>query len=121
MVVVVLLVIAFPWILAKTGLRDRLLTAIVASNDVKVSSRDASFGYFTSLSLSGLQIKARDDSAQIDVARIESDHSWLGLLLSRPELGTFRFQRPEIDVLVKEAPKAKPAVAPPSGVSVTGA
>ena len=91
---------AIPWILAKTTLRDRSLNAIVSSEDITVTSTDASFGYFTPLSLSGLQIRSKDDATMIDVSHIQADHSWLGLLISRPELGTFRFERPKINVLI---------------------
>jgi hypothetical protein len=97
---VVLLLLATPWILAKSTLRDRLLNAIVNSDDVSVTSTDASFGYFSPLSLSGLQIRSKDDTARIEVNQIKASHSWLGLLLSRPELGTFRFDKPSVNLLL---------------------
>lgn len=100
LVIVLGLLAAAPWILAKTTLRDRLLNAIVGSDDITLMSTNASFGYFTPLSLSGLQIRSPDDSTRIEVERIQADKSWLSLLLSRPELGTFRFLNPRVDLLV---------------------
>lgn len=103
-------VTTFPWILAKTTLRDKMLNAIVNSNDIEIRSTDASFGYLAPLSLSGLQIQSSDKSTNIDVKEISAEHSWLGLLLARPELGTFRFDSPKVDVLVKHPVKADPSV-----------
>ncbi len=95
---VVMLVL--PWLLAKTSLRDRLLTAIVGSDQVSITSRDASFGYVTPLSLTGLHVETADKSSVIEVQRIAAEHSWLTLLFSRPELGTFRFDQPRFDIRV---------------------
>ena len=100
LVLAVLLLLATPWILAKSTLRDRLLNAIVNSDDISVSSTDASFGYVSPLSLSGLQIRSKDETTKIEVNKIESNHSWLGLLFSRPELGTFRFDQPNVNLLL---------------------
>jgi hypothetical protein len=97
---VLLLLLALPWLLAKTSLRDRLLTAIVNSDELTVTSRHASLGYFSPLSLAGLRIESNDKATLLEIERIESDHSWLGLLWSRPELGTFLFDRPKVDVRI---------------------
>ncbi len=99
-VLAVIIVASIPWLLAKTTLRDRLLNAIVGSDDIAVTSTNASFGYVSPLSLSGLQIRSKDDATQIEVTQIQADRSWLGLLISRPDLGTFRFEDPKINVLV---------------------
>ncbi len=87
-----------PSILAKTSIRDRLLTAIVGSDGVRVQSRDASFGYLSPLSLSGLRIESADQSSLIEVERIAAEHSWLGLLWARPQLGSFVFDRPSVEI-----------------------
>ena len=97
-----ILAVAFPWILAKTTLRDRLLSMIVNDDSVSVQSRNASFGYLTPLSLSGLQIASSDQSTSIEVNQIEADKSWLGMLVSRPELGTIRFVEPKAEFVVQE-------------------
>lgn len=100
LVLVVVIVAGLPWLLAKTTLRDRMLNAIAGSDDIVVSSTDASFGYLSSLSLSGLRIQSTDRFTQIDVARIQADRSWVGLLLSRPDLGTFCVEGPRAELLV---------------------
>ena len=116
---IVVVVATFPWILAKTTLRDKMLNAIVNSDDIEIRSTDASFGYLAPLSLSGLQIQSKDKSTNIDVKEISAEHSWLGLLLARPELGTFRFDSPKVDVLIKnpisagESETAEPEEAKP--------
>ena len=111
----ILLLILLPWLLAKTPLRNRLLSAIVGSEDVSVQSRDASFGYFTPLSLSGLRIESAAQAAVVQVEQIESEHSWLGLLFAGSDLGTFRFDQPHFDVLVRpsQTPPEADAVASP--------
>lgn len=95
-----LLLVIMPWVLAKTSLRDRLLAVLIGGDDVEVSSRDASFGYFTPLSLTGLRIDSRDHSARVEIEQIAAEKSWLRLLWSRPDLGTFRFDQPTFDITV---------------------
>lgn len=114
-----LLLAALPWVLAKTPLRDRMLNAIVNSDEVSVHSSNASFGYVAPLSLSGLQVRTRDQATQIEVERIQADHSWLGLLFSRPELGTFRFDHPRVDLTIdprqlQSTDASKPNAKPPA-------
>lgn len=95
---VALILLGLPWVLAKTSLRDRLLTSIANSDEIVIQSQDASFGYLAPLALSGLRVESRDKVTVIEVDHIEADRSWLGLLFSRPELGVFRFDRPKVDI-----------------------
>ena len=118
LVLAVIAIAALPWILAKTTLRDRLLNAIVSSNDISVTTTNASLGYISPLSLSGLQIRSMDDATRVEVARIEADRSWLGMLISHPDLGTFRFENPSINVLV-DPEKMKANAEQPQAASTT--
>ncbi len=95
-------VTAMPWLFANTPLRDRLLAAILKREDLRVSSDNASFGYFSPLALGGLRIETLDTSTQLNVDQIEADRSWVRLLVSRSDLGRFQFDRPSVDVLVRE-------------------
>ncbi|MCU0963316.1 MAG: hypothetical protein MUF48_24755, partial [Pirellulaceae bacterium] len=90
-----------PWLLGKTFLRDRLLNALVANDEVKISSRGASFGYMSPLSLSGLAIEDRAGNASITVATVAAERSWLQMLLSRPDLGRFTVEEPRFDVTLR--------------------
>lgn len=99
-VAIVVVLLAMPYVLAKTTLRDRLLNAIASSNDVTVQSRDASLGYFSPLALRGLQVRSTNDSTRIAIEEIRGERSWLGLLFSRPELGVFHIDRPAVEVMV---------------------
>ncbi|TWT83511.1 hypothetical protein CA13_49760 [Planctomycetes bacterium CA13] len=67
--------LAGPWILAKTPLRNWLLRKIAGSEEFMIESQDASFGYFSSLSLSGIRIETNDNRAKIHVEKIEAERS----------------------------------------------
>lgn len=95
-----ILALVFPWVLAKTSLRDQLLGTIVNTDEVSIESSDASFGYVAPLYLSGLKIDSADKSTRISIDHIEADRSWLGILLSRPDLGKFRFEHPKVDIRI---------------------
>lgn len=94
------IILVLPLVLGKTPLRDRVLNAIVNSDDLTVSSTDASLGFFSPLSLSGLTIDSEHQETHISVESITAEQSWIGLLFSRPDLGTFRFSQPRVDVLI---------------------
>lgn len=104
-VAIVVVLLATPYVLAKTTLRDRLLNVIASSNDVTVQSRDASLGYFSPLALRGLQVQSTDDSTRIAIEEIRGERSWLSLLFSRPELGVFRIDQPAVEIMVTMKPR----------------
>jgi hypothetical protein len=118
LVTVLLAVLALPWLLAKTPLRNWLLAMIVNDDELSIESQDASFGYLSPLSLDGLKVVSRNGATRLGVTRIEADKSWLGMLVSRPQLGTFRFIAPQADLLINERPAAAAPVepAPSSGL-----
>ena len=92
-------VLLVPVLLGKTLLRDIVLNSLVDSDKLTLQSTEASLGYFSPTSVVGLQVETIDHTCAVSVQRISADRSWLRMLLSRPELGTFRFEKPELDLI----------------------
>src|SRR6516162_630319 len=95
-ILLVILILAAPWIVAKTGLRDRAINAILASPSVTASSQNASFGWFSPLSIHGLQLNSANNRIDIRVEDITSDESPLQVWKSSPDLGTIRVEKPHV-------------------------
>ncbi len=91
-----------PFLLGKTSLRNFVLNSLVDSNRLTLQSSDASLGYFSPTSVSGLKLQTIDQKSTVSFQEIAADRSWFSMLLSRPEIGNFRFVQPDVDVtLVK--------------------
>jgi hypothetical protein len=86
------------WILdfVATGLRDRLINAILASPSVRASSQSASFGLFSPLSIHGLQLNNTNNHIDIRVDDITAERTPWRLLISSPDLGTIRVKKPHV-------------------------
>src|SRR5690349_10145362 len=86
----VVLVLAAPSIVAHTGLRDRTINTILASPSVTASSESASYGWFSPLSVHGLELISPNKHVDIRVEDMTAERSPLQLLSSAPDLGTIR-------------------------------
>ena len=86
----VVLVLTAPWIVARTGLRDRTINTILKSPSVTASSESASFGWFSPLSVHGLDLTSTNKRVDIRVEDMAAERSPLQLLSSAPDLGTIR-------------------------------
>ena len=101
----VILVLLLPLLLGRTALRDVVLNALVDGEGLSVRSSAASLGYLAPLSVTGLSVEANDQKTNISFQKIEAERSWLNMLFSRPDLGTFRFDKPYVDItIVTNAP-----------------
>jgi hypothetical protein len=89
-----------PSVLARAPFRDRILRKIVKSKTFTIQSEGASFGYMSPVTLTGLRLESDLGSSLIEIERIQSEYSWLELMVSRPELGTFWVERPKIDIVI---------------------
>lgn len=109
----VILVLLLPLLLGRTALRDVVLNALVDGEGLSVRSSTASLGYLAPLSVTGLSVEANDQKTSISFQKIEADRSWLNMLFSRPDLGTFRFDKPYVDITIDTNapdPKLSPTV-----------
>ncbi|MCP4944634.1 MAG: hypothetical protein GY924_22000 [Planctomycetaceae bacterium] len=89
-----------PFVLGKTSLRDFVLNSLVDSDKLTLQSTDASLGYFSPTSVSGLKLQTIDQKSTVSFQEIAADRSWFSMLLSRPDLGNFRFVKPDVDITV---------------------
>ena len=99
-----LLVLLAPTIIAKTPLRDMLVNSALSNEGVVVSTGRASFGYFSPLSIHNLDVKSTNGAMNLKIDNIATDRSWLLMLLESEDLGTFRFEKPDVEVVTGIAP-----------------
>ena len=90
------LVLAAPWIVARTGLRDRTLNTILNSPSVEASSESASFGWFSPLAVDGLGLQSSNKRVDIRVGHISTERSPLRLWTSSPDFGTVRVDKVQV-------------------------
>jgi hypothetical protein len=69
-ILLAVLIVAAPWIVAHTGLRDTAINAILASPSVTASSDSASFGWVSPLSVHGLHLNSTNKHVDVRVEDI---------------------------------------------------
>src|SRR6516165_5938696 len=67
------LIVAAPWTVAHTRLRDTAINAILASPSVTASSDSASFGWFSSLSVHGLHLNSTNNHLGVRVQDVGAE------------------------------------------------
>jgi hypothetical protein len=95
-ILLAVLIVAAPRIVARTGLRDRAINAIVASPSVTASSDSASFGWFSPLSVHGLHLNSTNEHVDVSVEDITAEQAPYQLWWSAPDLGTIRVEKPHV-------------------------
>src|SRR5947207_1239974 len=92
----VVLVLVAPVIVSRTGLRDHTINTILKSHSVTASSESASFGWFSPLSVHGLELNSTNKRVNIRVEDMTAERSPLQLLSTAPDLGTIRVTKPHV-------------------------
>src|SRR5262245_6856872 len=100
LVLLVVAVLIGPLVLSKTRLRDRVINQAVRSPNVTASSQGASFGWFSPLSVQGLDLNSEKRSVRVRVNDIATEQPWWRLLARLPDLGTVRLEKPHIEVML---------------------
>jgi hypothetical protein len=95
-IVLAVLIVAAPWIVAHTGLRDTAINTILKSPSVTASSDSASFGWFSPLSLHGLHLNSTNNHVDVRVEDITAERTPWQLLSSAPDLGTIKVEKPHV-------------------------
>src|SRR6516164_1430592 len=90
------LIVAAPWVVAHTGLRDSAINTILASPSVTASSDSASFGWFSPLSVQGLHLNSTNNPVVVHVEDLTAERSPWQLLSSAPDLGTIQVEKPHV-------------------------
>ena len=92
-------VLLLPTLVAKTSLRDALINTAIANEGLAVTTGNASFGYLTPLSIHAFELRDNTGVVHLNVDQIETEKSCLILLFSRRDLGRFRFDSPNVEVI----------------------
>jgi hypothetical protein len=98
LILMLLLIVAAPWIVAHTGLRDEAINEIVASPSVTASSDSASFSWFSPLSVHGLHLKSPNNHVDMSVDNLTAEKPPYQLWSSAPDLGTITIEKPHVNL-----------------------
>lgn len=101
LVLVVGAVFVLPYIIAKTTLRNALLSNAVPNGIVRLSASDASLSWISPPSLSGFEAVDATGAQLITAERISADRTPLGLLLDSHNLGVVEIAQPTIHLTVR--------------------
>src|SRR6516165_10280238 len=96
LILMLLLIVAAPWIVAHTALRDEAINEIVASPSVTASSDSASFSWFSPLSVHGLHLKSTNNHVDLRVDDLTAEKPPYQLWSSAPDLGTITVEKPHV-------------------------
>ena len=97
-----------PWIVSKTALCDQVISLVIGEPHLEVSSTSASFGWWTPLTVAGLELRNSEGDVVVTIDQLQAERSWFALWLSRPELGQFAVQRPQIEITLTDDIAAQP-------------
>ncbi len=101
----VLLVVAAPYIIAKSPLRNVVLSQVGAQNGLQIEARAAEFGWLTPLQLRALSIHDEREDLSISVDQVRLDQSWFATLFALPDLGKVSIDSPEIEISLPMRPR----------------
>ncbi len=101
LVLVIGAVALMPLVVAKTSLRNTVLSKAVPGGAVQVSANDASLSWISGPSLSGVAVVDATGGRLIEAERISVDRAPLNLLLDSSDLGVIEIARPTIHVKVR--------------------
>ncbi|HRX77850.1 MAG TPA: hypothetical protein P5307_02250 [Pirellulaceae bacterium] len=105
----ILLVAASPYIVAKTPLLNVLLGRIGAEDDLHLTAKSAEFGWFTPLTLRDVSILRDQPELGIQLERIELEQSWLATWLALPDIGKVAIVSPDIALTIPATPLEAPS------------
>jgi len=102
LLLVLVLLIALPYILAVQPFRDWMLRAVLPVGEGTVTSGGASLGWFSRVRFYNIQIRSLDGEPVVTIPAFEGNRPLLFYLLTGKDLGTFRIERAELNVVVVE-------------------
>ncbi len=123
LLVVLLLVALLPTLVAFTPLASYLVRRAAGVNGT-VKFRSASLGWFSGVSLSGLEIDDAQNQPVLEADRFAIDRSLLKLLINSSNVGTLKIEKPRLNIaLTRDGSNLETLIAPwrtSSGTSSTG-
>ncbi|MBM4070952.1 MAG: hypothetical protein FJ271_18685 [Planctomycetes bacterium] len=96
--IVLLLAWLAPWLVGLSPLRHTIAQRIFSNLKGNVTVGRASLGWFSPLQLSDVVVSDIAGRPLLTAPHMESSRTLLGLLLDRSDLGSFRFERPVLDI-----------------------
>ena len=94
--------VVLPYVIAASPLRNVVVGLAVAPTGMQATVSDASFGWFSPLSVDGLRLTTSQGDRLAEVGRFSAEMSWWKLALARPDLGHFQVDRPHVELLVRD-------------------
>src|SRR5262249_33939222 len=101
LVLIILIVGLLPIIVAKTYLRNVILSRILPSDAVRVTIGDASLSWISNPSGTNIEVKNAADETLLTAESIVVDRTPLKLALNSRDLGTIRIVHPTIYLKVR--------------------
>jgi len=98
----VVLVVGFPSIAARTPLLSWGVTQATADLDAKVTVQSASLGWFSPIVLQGVEVVDLEGSPIAEIPSIRVSKSLLGMIGDTAKLGTIEINQPVLHVTVSE-------------------
>jgi hypothetical protein len=90
-----------PFLVAKTPLRNSIVTAALPSDQVRVSIGDASLSWFSGPALSNVEIRDAAGELLLTAERISLDRAPGSLLLNPRDLGNIEIIRPTVHLTIR--------------------
>jgi hypothetical protein len=97
----VILVLVLPTVISKTPLRDAPLRLALRNMRGTVQAGGASLSWFAPLEYTDIEIRNERGELLVSLAKVESERSLFGLLSNLNNLGTFRIERPQVNVALR--------------------
>lgn len=91
-----------PVIIARPAIINRVANWALADLDGTIEIGSASLGWFSTVQLSDVAIRDAQGEPVIAVAAISSERSLLGLVTHLRDLGGFRINRPQVDLVIRD-------------------
>jgi len=100
--ILLLLVLAFPYIAMVQPFRDMILRAVLPEINGTVTASRASLGWFSPIRFYDMEIRARGGRPVVSVPTFHGDRTLWRYIVSPSELGNFRIERPGVSVVVTD-------------------
>jgi hypothetical protein len=102
LIVLLLLLAAAPYIAARNPFRNWLLGAALSQLNGTVTTSGATFDWFQPIALYDLEIHTPDGTRLLHVPACSGDVPLWRLLVKPTNLGVFRIERPQIEIVLRE-------------------
>ena len=100
--VLLLLVLVFPYLAAVQPFRNMMLRAVLPVSDGTVSASRASLGWFSPIEFHDIEVDSSDGTTVMEIPVFKGDRALWRYIVSPSNLGDFRIERPRLNVVATE-------------------